>query len=208
MKKMCFLLSVVLGLAFCSVALATPMNVANLYGTATANSQYSSYGPDRAIDGSFALESRWNASTWGSLSHPLWLTIDLGSTYDVNSIDLFYGALDGYYAGYTTNYNLYFGSDNTNWTLAGSGVFVDEDPTRMSSSFSFGTIGQSMQYVKYEVDGGSHWAGVNEISVFADDGGGNGAAPVPEPATMLLFGTGLAGLAGLKRKKSKKKAEL
>jgi len=65
---------------------------------------------------------------------------------------------DGLYAGYTTNYNVYYGNNNTNWTLAGSGVFVDEDINRITDSFSFGPTAQSMQYVMYEVDGGTHWS--------------------------------------------------
>ncbi len=49
------------------------------------------------------------------------------------------------------------------------------------------------------------WAEVvsftQDVNIIAGDGEPHGQAPVPEPATMLLMGTGLVGLAGLGRKK-------
>jgi hypothetical protein len=69
-------------------------------------------------------------------------------------------------------------------------------------------------YWEYNLDIASSYftTGTNTISVFAEDHGGltyfdmqltADVQPVPEPATMLLFGTGLAGLvgAGLKRRR-------
>ena len=47
-----------------------------------------------------------------------------------------------------------------------------------------------------------------QFAPFSHDAESGGTAPVPEPATMLLFGTGLAGLAGFARKKYSSTHEL
>ena len=197
MKRVCYVLSCLMLSFFCTTAYAIPINVASLYGTATANGYWGSYTPDLAIDGQ--TDTRWQIGDKGTLGDPNWLTIDLGTSYLVTSIDLFWQGSDGYYAGYTTQYNVYYSSDNTNWTLVGSGTFVDET-SQITDHFDFGAAGQSMQYVKYEVDGGTHWSSISEISVWADDGS-SPSAPVPAPATILLFGVGLGGLAIVNKRK-------
>ncbi|MDZ7585370.1 MAG: discoidin domain-containing protein [Thiobacillus sp.] len=182
-----------------SAAQATPINVAHLYGTATANNSYSGHIPALAIDNIVATvgdNNRWVASDWGSTQDPNWLIIDLGQSYQVSSIGVYWGENPGW-DGYTTNYNLFSGLDGTTWSLIGSGIFVD-GAVDVTDDYTFAP-GQNMRYVKYEVDGGSHWSSVSEIRVFAVQNAPNG---VPEPASLALLGIGLAGLASLRRRKA------
>jgi len=100
-----------------------------------------------------------------------------------------------------------------------TGFFVDEiinNPTELTNNFDFGDIGwefaqgkeyairiEAREYRSFDnlvgltIVSGQSWAGVTNRSK-ADMSYSN---PVPEPATMLLFGLGLLGLAGVNRKK-------
>jgi len=94
------------------------------------------------------------------------------------------------------DFNLTPGTFKINVTDSSNNVLWDvavNDTTFTIGQFGFYNYSQgSVRYAGFEQ---------TEGTLIDDDPGPN---PIPEPATMLLFGTGLAGLAGLRLKRKKK----
>lgn len=101
---------------------------------------------------------------------------------------------------YTTNINYGRtdhpnGIDNGSLTLLDSSFTREEDATSNALVYDFAAAGLTIGLGDSFAFAYSPWC-ANDIvwGTYTMD-------PVPEPATMLLFGTGLLGLAGLRRKK-------
>jgi hypothetical protein len=84
----------------------------------------------------------------------------------------------------------YFGS-----TLVGSEFF---DTTRSGMGGSFAGLSFTSEFDRIVIATQHNYSGVFAIDDFRFEGG---TQPVPEPATMLLMGTGIAGLIAARRKK-------
>jgi len=96
----------------------------------------------------------------------------------------------------------YYGSCTPSSTL-NSGDFDN----LISELYWTGSLVESLRYNAYAFNNSSRWqSSWNQGQAYSALAAlpGRVAAPVPEPATMLLFGTGMAGLAGMRLIRKKK----
>lgn len=182
-------------------------------GTVTTNGGYSAHGFGDYFNWSGGSAITLNLSSLGSHT-----TLDL--EFDLAIID----SWDGNDGG------SYYDPDYFNVTLDGDTIFRETFSQFNSSDQSYTgspfTSGSNIYKSRWNdsayhisLTGLTHSADSLTIAWFANGGGWQGGndesfaidninvntnnTPVPEPATMLLFGTGLAGIAGLRARKKK-----
>jgi len=183
--------------AFAVMAHAVPINVA-LNKPATATSTYSFYVAGRVVDGDWV--THWSSS---SGAFPQWLEVDLEGVFDPFEITLVMGENPSYGSSYDNHYELQSSLDGSTWDILATGVLEDDpvdfpgDPVAHLDVAVLPGV-ESMQYVRYFVTAGGHWAHLAEMEVMVDDA--NGSAAIPEPATLSLLALGALALRRRRRK--------
>ena len=140
------------------------------------------------LDNTTALTGTWTSSP-----------VSIAQTWTVNTDTAIVYAFDAGVSG-LTNVMAQFAVDN--------GIFVWLDGVYQ---YGWRAAGGPVQW-EYSLDFGSLSAGTHYLQLLREDHGGStgyhiqvtgDSAPVPEPATLLLFGSGIAGLAAVGRRKSR-----
>jgi uncharacterized Zn-binding protein involved in type VI secretion len=179
--KMFTMLGLVLSMAIMGFALPARADSINLapQGVATANASYY-YNGGPYIDYTTTphqWEGLWLAGDHGS-NGPYWLKVNLGNQYEINKIKvtLFYGG-----SGNTNNYNLYSSVDGAKWDFIQSGTLYNTTYEAATQTALFSNP-KAIQYVKYEVVGGSDWANLLSMEIY-------GNVPL-DPTLELLYPVG------------------
>lgn len=132
------------------------------------------------VNGDDLVASAWTVGLSGTFG-----TENFSGEINVSTV----GTIESW--GLTQGWNL-LSEENTSFQLSEGILSFNLAPTSVSYGMFQGPNGS-----------GNDGAWITGTASFTANGGG-GNAPVPEPATMVLFGTGLAGLVGFGHTRKKK----
>jgi len=220
-------LGLLLGL-ISNVALATPIPVSAVTASSTWDAVL--MPAERTIDGS-GLSGTFPNQTHGVAYETMWMTangdvadasiqFDLGAAYNLASAHIWnynqytvivdVGSFDLTNRG-IQQVDIFVSLDSASWTLFDDDVIFPRAPNTPTPSsdyvgFDLDLGGTLARYVKFEIDsnygidsGGTaigNYVGLSEVQFTP--------APVPEPATMFLLGSGLIGVGAFVRRKFKR----
>jgi len=194
MKKIILLIAFGVMLVFVSVALAAPVT-----DTIQAPTGYFVPTDAQKYDDPYY---RWYGGDWGWTHNAIGGTITSASlNISAFDVDYDYGERDEIFV---------WDSNLSSWSSLGYLTGVND--TWSYATFTLGSdffdeIAAGLQVSMVIDTTAAGWAVTLAKSVLSVDGGvlpDPNPNPVPEPCTMILFGTGIAGAAGILRKRSKK----
>lgn len=190
MKSLLFLCSAVLLL---SATMIQPVQADTIWATDVA---YFHGGTNYGTPGRMEMENALGAPDNKFLSLGLggYAVFDFGTWFDVAGVIV--ETTNGSRAGYVENLEIYVSATTfdpfiPDWQFVTSISNILENTVLNFSALTGGPFRYLGVLDKTPYTPGRDGFDINAV----------GVNPVPEPATMLLFGTGLLGLAGLKRRK-------
>lgn len=172
--------------------------------TDTGSYQYHDWTGRQLIDGEYGIAPWYadlgngNAYEWVGWRYdtPINIDFDFGAASAIDSINV--GSVQDHPADVVLPSIAILSSDDGISWVSAAYINVPEstDNNNIYMTYEFDSLGIQAQYVRvqltHSLDG--PWTFLDEVDFFTD------SAPVPEPATMLLLGSGLLGLAGVRRK--------